>query len=256
MSGECGLKVNKMLSRARAKIVSKLHVALSRCAPSRCAPVYPPDLSWEYFFHQIRSHDIRIRSVFDVGVAAGTPELYSAFPDADLFLFDPTRQAAQHMQKIAAERSAAVFNVALGEANGTIRLFVPDAHASATVFEEVDPVSSATETVAVARFDDLVPEVKGPALCKIDVQGAELMVLQGMTNAIPTIDFFILEVSTIPTLVDAPDFAEVNAFMQARGFVVYDILSLLRRPLDGALAQMDVGYVRRNSVLRRDKRWG
>ena len=124
------------------------------------------------------------------------------------------------------------------------------------MFEEVDPVSSATETVAVARFDDLVPEVKGPALCKIDVQGAELMVLRGMTNAIPAIDFFILEVSTIPTLVDAPDFAEVNAFMQDRGFVVYDILSLLRRPLDGALAQMDVGYVRRNSVLRRDKRWG
>jgi hypothetical protein len=52
---------------------------------------------------------------------------------------------------------------------GRDRLFVPDAHASATVFEEVDPVSSATETVAVARFDDLVPEVKGPALCKIDV---------------------------------------------------------------------------------------
>ena len=174
MAGPNALKVNRMFSRARAKIVSKLQVALSRCAPSRCAPVYPPDLSWGYFFHQIRSHDIPIRSVFDVGVAAGTPELYSAFPDADLFLFDPTRQAAQHMQKIAAARSAVVFNVALGEKNGTIRLFVPDAHASATVFEEVDPVSSATETVAVARFDDLVPEVKGPALCKIDVQGPNL----------------------------------------------------------------------------------
>src|SRR5262245_51195116 len=118
MAGPNALEVNRMFSRARAKIVSKLQVALSRCAPSRCAPVYPPDLSWGYFFHQIRSHDIRIRSVFDVGVAAGTPELYSAFPDADLFLFDPTRQAAQHMQKIATERSAVVFNVALGEKNG------------------------------------------------------------------------------------------------------------------------------------------
>src|SRR5262245_28391591 len=115
MAGPNALKVNRMFSRARAKIVSKLQVALSRCAPSRCAPVYPPDLSWGYFFHQIRSHDIPIRSVFDVGVAAGTPELYSAFPDADLFLFDSTRQAAQHMQKIATERSAVMFNVALGE---------------------------------------------------------------------------------------------------------------------------------------------
>ena len=120
MAGPNALKVNRMFSRARAKIVSKLQVALSRCAPSRCAPVYPPDLSWRYFFHQIRSHDIPIRSVFDVGVAAGTPELYSAFPDADLFLFDPTRQAAQHMQKIATERSAVMFNVALGEKMGQL----------------------------------------------------------------------------------------------------------------------------------------
>ncbi len=39
------------------------------------------------------------------------------------------------------------------------------------------------------------------------------------------------------------------------GFVLYDVLSLLRRPLDQALAQLDVAFVPEASPLRRDHRW-
>jgi hypothetical protein len=39
--------------------------------------------------------------------------------------------------------------------------------------------------------------------------------------------------------------------MRSRGFVVYDLLESLYRPLDGALSQVNAVFVRRESVLRR-----
>jgi FkbM family methyltransferase len=206
-----------MLRLVKRTIASGLRRGLSRWVPAPDSAAVPMMLSWNYFFHQIRSRNIRILSVFDIGVANGTPELYSAFPDAELFLFDPTPQSARAMEQIAARRKARVFNVALGETSGTMPLHVPAQHAGATLFDEVEPVACTTQSAQIARFDDLVTQVTKPALCKIDVQGAELMVLRGMPNAIHHIDFFILEVSTIPTLIDAPDFGEVNDFMQGCG---------------------------------------
>jgi hypothetical protein len=38
-------------------------------------------------------------------------------------------------------------------------------------------------------------------------------------------------------------------------FKIYDIISLRRRPLDGALAQIDLVFVPDKSPLRSDHRW-
>jgi hypothetical protein len=43
--------------------------------------------------------------------------------------------------------------------------------------------------------------------------------------------------------------------MHEREFVVWDVLALGRRPLDAALAQIDLVFVPERSPLRRDRRW-
>ncbi|MEN3793297.1 hypothetical protein [Fulvimarina sp. MAC3] len=45
-------------------------------------------------------------------------------------------------------------------------------------------------------------------------------------------------------------------FMEEQGFVIYDISGMTRRPLDKTLAQVDVVFVREESALRTDRRWG
>ena len=40
------------------------------------------------------------RTVIDVGVEAGTPELYRAFPDADLLLVEPMEEWRDHLYRL------------------------------------------------------------------------------------------------------------------------------------------------------------
>jgi hypothetical protein len=100
-----------------------------------------------------------------------------------------------------------------------------------------------------------VEDFERPALAKIDVQGAEMLVLRGMLEHLRNLDAIIVEVSTIATAHGAPEIAEVIEFFAQQGWSVVEILSLCRRPLDGALAQVDLLIVPNNSPLRTDKRW-
>jgi hypothetical protein len=47
-----------------------------------------------------------------------------------------------------------------------------------------------------------------------------------------------------------PEFADIIRFCDNVGFAVYDFLEGHNRSLDGALAQIDVALVRKESVLR------
>jgi len=49
---------------------------------------------------------------------------------------------------------------------------------------------------------------------------------------------------------------EVTAFLHQHGFVAYDICGLMRRPLDMALAQVDMLFVPEQSPLRACKHYG
>src|SRR5215831_12393503 len=109
--------------------------------------------------------------------------------------------------------------------------------------------------VPMRRFDQLVASFARPSLMKIDVQGAELMVLRGMGERLKEIDCLIVEKSLIATVHDGPEFTEVAGFLNDAGFVLFDIVAVNRRPLDLALAQMDAVFVPETSPLRRDHRW-
>ena len=66
------------------------------------------------------------------------------------------------------------------------------------------------------RFDKLFTTFERPALCKIDVQGAELMVLEGMTGCLSKIDALIVETSTIATVKGGAELGSVvsSAFLR------------------------------------------
>src|SRR5882762_6759290 len=70
---------------------------------------------WAACMRNLKRSGFAPKTVFDVGVAAGTPDLYAAFPQARFYLIDPTRQSLPHMTQIARRFDAAIFNLALGD---------------------------------------------------------------------------------------------------------------------------------------------
>lgn len=219
-------------------------------------PAVSPVPSWQHGFRLLQRYGFEPNTIFDIGVGFGTPELYHAFPQAFYYLFDPTPESLDTMRKLARRLRCEVLNLALGDHDGEAELEIrPDIQGS-TLFEECGPRAVLRrETVPMRRFDALVGRIERPSLAKIDVQGAEMLVLEGMTGRLAEIDALIVETSTIATLKDGPELCDVVRFMQEHGFVVFDILGLKRRPLDGATAQFDLLFVPQYSRLRADHRW-
>ena len=62
----------------------------------------------------------------------------------------------------------------------------------------------------------------------------------------------LLEVSLFELVAGMPEFHDVVSWMHERGFVVADFYDGHNRPLDGALAQTDVAFVRIDGRFRRE----
>jgi len=198
-------------------------------------------------------------TVFDVGVAYGTRELYAEFKHAKYFLIDPVPQSLPYMRDWATTLDAKVYNIALGDSDGDLDMSVPDDIRGSTLYEQIEPPDQQSRvSVPVKRFDsafqvsDLIP----PCLVKIDVQGAELSLLKGMGKLIRDVDIFIIEVSLIVTLDGtAAHMFDVLDYLRQNEFTLYDICGLIRRPLDNALAQLDLVFCKKTSDLLQDRRW-
>jgi len=245
----------KLAKKTAKRLLRQLGYAVSRVEGDR--PTIENWTNWTRCLELFKKQGFQPKTIFDIGVAAGTPELYAAFPNAVYYLIDPTHEALPHMQVIARGLNATILNLALGDEECSVEIEVrPNDIGASSLFEEVGPLADTKRyLVPVRRFDQEVGTFEGPALCKIDVQGAEMGVLNGMGARIHEFDAFLIEISTIATIKNGPEADKVLAFLGERGFVIYDILSLNRRPLDSALAQLDILFVKRNSPLRLDHRW-
>ena len=117
-----------------------------------------------------------------------------------------------------------------------------------------------TETVLIlidwlARnltLDYLTKDAKPPFLLKLDVQGSELDILLGAEEVLHETEYIILEVSLYKFFKGGPDYYDIVTFMRSRGFVVYDIFGLHYRPLDNALSQVDMVFVKEKGLFRKN----
>jgi FkbM family methyltransferase len=219
----------------------------------------PNSFGFRPALRRIKALGIEPATIFDIGVAYGTEDLYAEFKCAKYFLVDPVPQSLPYMQRWAKTLHATVHNVALGESDGELEIGVPDDIRESTLYEEIEQSGSLKRiSVPIKRFDSIFQpaDLVSPSLVKIDVQGAELALLKGMGQLIHDIDIFIIEVSSIVTL-DGPaaHMFDVLDYLRRNEFTVYDVCGLCRRPLDNALAQMDLMFCKNTSKLLQDRRW-
>jgi hypothetical protein len=84
---------------------------------------------------------------------------------------------------------------------------------------------------------------------KLDVQGAEIEILQSGTEYLHRTEVVLMEVATLPYNEGAPLIDQVLVEMRKLGFVLYDLLDELRLG-KGGLFQFDALFIRPDSPYR------
>jgi hypothetical protein len=87
-----------------------------------------------------------------------------------------------------------------------------------------------------------------PDMIKVDVQGAELKVLNGGQAVLAAANVVMLEVSLIQEYIGGPLFAEVISYMAERGLMVHDICTIFRNTCNQAMNEADIIFVRTGAV--------
>lgn len=194
--------------------------------------------------------------VIDVGVARGTPGLYDAWPQARLLLVEPLAEWEGYCREIVAGGRGRCVIAAAGAAPGELSMRVHRVPELSSGVGERDPGQSVERTVPVVALDHEAADLPGPLVVKADVEGAELDVLAGARAVLERTELVLLETSLFELVPGQPLLHDVVAWMAEAGFAVYDVFGGHLRPLDGALAQLDVAFAPRDGILRTDSRYG
>lgn len=191
----------------------------------------------------------------DVGAYRGEwAALAHACWQCPVLAVEPQPEPLSALQRLASRVPMAIEIVALSDRAGRMAFRLDETNSGlATAADEAERPCIEVE---VERLDAVLIRHPGlrPNLIKIDVQGAELAVLEGAGDALRRFEVVILEVSLI-RIGPVPVFGEVVQWMGERGYRLYDFLPMYYRPRDGALWQGDAFFVRDDSPLVSSLSW-
>jgi len=197
-------------------------------------------------------------TILDVGAARGEwgVQVARVWPNAKFLLIDPLEENGQALAQVVGRMHHAAFEMAAAgrEVGSTVIHVHPDLDGSSLYEEREETIAGTTRTVPVTTVDRSVLDhkLRGPYLLKADVQGAELAVVEGAAATLAATELVVLEVSLFDFFLGAaPQLEDLVAAMGARGFVAWDLFGMGYRPIDGALAQVDMAFVRRDGMFRR-----
>ena len=194
-------------------------------------------------------------TILDIGAFEGnwSKMAMEIWPDAGFILIEPNPEKALSLVRDPKLSNAKVVESLLGASDGSeVTFYVMESGSS--VFEEHSDVQRQPVRLKQRTLDAVMHDLAPADLIKIDVQGYELEVLKGGAQTLAKAQIALIELSLIEINAGAPLLDEALGFMRSAGFVAYDIFEIHRRPLDGAMNQIDVLFVREGSLLRSDKR--
>ena len=194
-------------------------------------------------------------TVIDVGVGYGTHDLYKYFPDAKHILIEPLIEFKENLMEIGKTYDIEYVISAAGSQSGTTILNVhPDLEGS-SIFKEMEGehVDGFERSVPVVTLNEVCSgkQLITPFLLKMDVQGAEIEVLEGSKSILEKVDIIIVETSLYNFFKMGPQIHDVISYMKSIDYVIHDVFGPQYRPIDGSLSQIDIAFVNENGPFRR-----
>jgi FkbM family methyltransferase len=199
-------------------------------------------------------------TVIDVGANKGQFALAALLAGASQVLsFEPLgSEATRYRQNLGQRPNVKLFEYALGEEEGQATFHVADRPDSSSLLplgegqrEAYNVVEDHAVTVQVRRLDAVLDRaaLTGTVLLKIDVQGAEGMVIGGATGVLDAIDYVYAEASFIELYEGQIMAGELIAMLDKAGFSLRGIYNPSHSARFGA-TQADFLFASRASAKR------
>jgi FkbM family methyltransferase len=207
----------------------------------------PPAGTLDNALRCLRDAGFRPATVIDVGVARGTSALYETFPGARHVLVEPLAEFIPHLQRIVAGLSNAEYILAAaGAESGTVTLhFARDLEVTSTRRLEDRAFAIPQErTVPCLTLDEIwaTRRLPGPALLKLDVEGAELDAITGANTMLPSCACLVVEAALQRLYEGAPAVDQIIAELTRLGFSLFDVVGRAYHT-DGRLVTADLVFV-------------
>lgn len=185
--------------------------------------------------------------IADIGAAfLGEPPPYQPLLDkglAHLFAFEPDLRRTESLQQRLGGAATVIARAIADGARHTLHicdhgwtsLLAPDPAALAffNSFPQLGRVRE-TQDIDTARLDDIA-ELPAIDFLKMDVQGAELMVLQGGRTKLRETIAVQLEVSFVPLYRDQPPFGTLDLELRQQGFIPHRFVDVKRWSISPAI---------------------
>lgn len=196
-----------------------------------------------------------IKTVIDIGGGLGqyASKIRKVLPKARIITFEVQPSAIEAIKKrMANDHAFDLHHIALSNFNGTTKFNVSSNSGSSSLLpmaqlhKDAYPVSEQiTEiTVECKRLDDMMKpgEVEKKILLKLDVQGAEKIVLEGAQRMLSETDFIFCEINFVELYQGCVLADDLIEFLNRQGFRLIGIENVSLHPANGTFLQADAWF--------------
>ncbi|MBA3815269.1 MAG: FkbM family methyltransferase [Parachlamydiaceae bacterium] len=211
----------------------------------------PPGMTHPARLELLKKKGFNPQVIYDIGAFRGmwSLEMQPVFPKANFFLFEANDNNESYLKRL----SFPFFIAALGDREDKATFYSNNSTGDSLLKEQTQYYCEGrcvAKQVQMTTLEKIVLDNKLPLpdLIKMDVQGAEKLIIKGSPDIVKHAEVIILETKILEYNKDAPLIYEIITLMNTLGYRMIDILELhyLRSQ---ELNEVDILFIKENSPL-------
>lgn len=202
---------------------------------------------------------MKIDFIFDIGASDGgfARKIKDIYPNAEMHSFEALPDSFEKLTfRCAHLTNFHPVHTALSDKEGEIEFYLCDNNTGSSsmlemtdIHKEAYPHTAKNTALKVKaiRLDDYaknIPLENKKVLMKLDVQGAEKIVLEGSQETLNHVDLIFCEINFSETYKGCVMFSDLNKFLEARGFTLIGMENVSQSKIDGTFLQSDAYYIK------------
>lgn len=195
---------------------------------------------------------INFQNIIDVGAASGkwTEKSLQYWPEAHYELVEPLEEQIPQLESLAVQYPRLRYHTGVAGAEpGRVPFSVStDLDGSGVYGNQADNLRMLPQIT----IDSITQAENTPCLIKLDTHGYEIPILEGAARTLENTEALIIEVYGFYVSPTALLFHKLSAWLEERGFRLFDIADVMRREKDNAFWQADAVYLKASHPIFKD----